>query len=380
MPQEIIDLIEERIQGFERKATISKLRLVCRTFAEGLFHTQFTRCIENYVLYTDEQGIEDIIWLANPRLAPFVQSISLADRMVSRQICEYYDVDEVTKQENVKRVKAAVSSVAYLEENSGELLTFLDPAHTREKFMIDTAFASSRDRAHRQRAAYDALHPGWEASWVSMKCSMVRTLDLRSSVASLNRLAVALTNFSNVTSISTSLRPQVIMQSRDGAGTLICGTSVHGRVGYMFSESSCMCFQDRRCSYDIVWPAVADIARLSPLLPTDVPLFTKLGVLDLSFETDNHIPVASQEIQDHAASIATFISRCVALEKLCLYASSRTSYSDVDKTQCIQKVVGHLASSRSYFPALHHLLLEQIDPTMPDITTFLISQSMRRIW
>lgn len=171
MPQEIIDLIEERIQGFERKATISKLRLVCRTFAEGLFHTQFTRCIENYVLYTDEQGIEDIIWLANPRLAPFVQSISLADRMVSRQICEYYDVDEVTKQENVKRVKAAVSSVAYLEENSGELLTFLDPAHTREKFMIDTAFASSRDRAHRQRAAYDALHPGWEASWVSMKCS-----------------------------------------------------------------------------------------------------------------------------------------------------------------------------------------------------------------
>lgn len=104
VPQEITDIIESHLDNkWHRRDSIKALRLTCRTFSEGLFTTFVKEYLKDITFYLNVKGAEDIEWLANSRLAPYVQTVKLADRQPSLAVLEYREVEEDKIEHNLAK-------------------------------------------------------------------------------------------------------------------------------------------------------------------------------------------------------------------------------------------------------------------------------------
>lgn len=379
LPQELVDMIEANLQGNDRKAAILKLRLSCPTFAHGLSHAFYKSCLHDFVMYLDEKGIEDIEWLANSPLAPFVQNVRFADRVTSLRVLEFREVNEETKLENLDTIDYRVAKMAEWQSKHGKPLIFTQPDPECPEGDVLLGKAHECRRNDRHRADYNKLYLGYSVTEKMMDCAEVKTLDLRPSIESTRRLAAALRKFPNVTSISTSRELQVLAQSRDLRDQLLDGTIIHGNddvkdgLDYRRSRTKCVCAprgrRHLRCTHigdDVIWPAVADIGLLTPMLPLDVSIFTTITTLSLNFYTKIAIDAARTDIQDHASSVAVFISSCTALKSLSLCAEKRLADS-----QGIAAGIDMVVRSLTPLPKLRHLRIDHIEPTTPRCVDYL---------
>lgn len=113
----------------------------------------------------------------------------------------------------------------------------------------------------------------------------------------------------------------------------------------------------------MIWPAVADIGLLTPMLSLDLAFFTTLTTLKLNFYGNISIDAARTDIQDHASSIAIFISSCTALERLSLCA--------VKDSQSIADGIDMVVRSLTPLPKLRQLRIDHIEPTTPRCLDYL---------
>lgn len=405
LPQELVDIIADdviaddvitaNIDRNERKACILRLRLTCHTFAEGLFHpfvTSYLQIYSRFVFYIDDQGIEDIEWLANSRLAPFVQYVQLADRVTSLRVLEFHEVDEKSKQKNVKTINWRVDQMADWQAQYGMALVFTQPHAKCPEGDVRLGLAHECKRNERHRAGFTALHLGWSVKEMLMDCCQVHALNLRPSLSSTRRLATALRKFPNIASISTSREPQVLARSRDLEGKVVTTTTMHGTDAMMdYSKCAklnvkCVCAPiarpSLRCSHsedDVIWPAVADISLLMPMLSSDLPLFTTLTDLDFSFYSNIAVDAARDDVEDYASSIAVFVSQCTALERLCLRASTGETKSPATSIYKVSEAVVYsiekVFRSLTHPRKLRHLDVDHIDPTSPRVLEFLANHA-----
>lgn len=338
-------------------------------------------------LLHDDQGIEDIEWLANSRLAPFVQYVRLADRVTSLRVLEFHDVDAKSKQENIDTINWRVGKMADREAQYGKALVLTEPQPGCPEGDVKLSLAHECKRNERHRADFTALHLGWTVKEKMMDCCQVHALDLRPSLPSTRHLSTALSKFPNITSISTNREPQMIAQSRDLAGKVVTYTTMHGIDAVMdYSECArltvkCVCAPiarpSLRCSHsedDVIWPAVADVGLLMPMLSPDLPLFTTLTNLDFTFYSKIAIDAARDDAEDYASSVGVFISQCTALENLCLRASTGDlvlSITAYKVTEAIVYSIEKVFRSLTHLRNLRYLDVDHIDPTTPRVLEFL---------
>lgn len=388
LPQEIVDLIESAIR-INRYRCILALRLSCRTFAEGLLHALFKpdsgmQYLHSFTIYLDDQGIEDVEWLANSRFAPFVRDVKLADRVPSRVFLQYWAKDAETSNEDFP-IPTFIKSVYAHESGVGNYIRRVPIKH---QFSQDQPLGVlSSKRGERQLANLAASFPNYDIRWKSTDCVAARGMDLRPSSTSLQRLAIAMNKFVNLEDISTFRGMQVNASALTAKGELLHKTALHapgryhscGEAENHLLDCACRDNADNKARFicarkteGIVWPTSIELALLSPLLLLSLPLFQKLTKLHLNFYTEIIIEAVPKFENDTAPDLAKFIARCSALEELTLSANKSNEWKLVP---IIQVLVQHLSQLDAYFPHLRNLQLDDTDPSQDDVTAFIVAHS-----
>lgn len=342
IPQEVMDMIMAHFclrigDTWEAPDTQWwRLRLVCRTFELGIF-PHFTEALSQHRLKFcfDDQSIDEISHLSTSRLAPFVRIVDFAGRRISPHVYTLTDlarIDPKRKAADLARWKKFHSITQKTAENVRNSLVLQTPPEPwlgrpaagiqDNKFKILRKDELSFSR--RRRTAFDARFPGSTATFELYSCSQISNLDLRTSQVHMQRLRTALRNFTKLEQIATATRCEVHGLAKNSVGQTVATTSFRAIHDHKTDTVRCVC-GNRKCCLDaqtINWPAFIDLGRLNALLPSYLPLFTKLTRLSLDFGTQTIIPKASELAKRDCIinNVARFISRCKVIKCLWLDA------------------------------------------------------------
>lgn len=202
-----------------------------------------------------------------------------------------------------------------------------------------------------------------------------RELDLRPSKPVLQRVANAMRKSTKLRLLSSREKCQAMLRAVDMAGNVISsadsnGTSDWQRCG--LRDTHCVCDNNKiDCVLEwqnMLWPAIIDLGLMISLLPKTLPMFTTLTTLKFNFYANLATDVATR-LQEHNTSlIASFISRCTALQHLGLGAEGSSSICIVP---AIEKVVIYLNKPNAHMPSLCELSIHHVDPTSQDMMSLL---------
>lgn len=389
LPQEMVDSIVDALHEVYIwhacvKSYVRLLRMVSRTFDHGLFSYFATAVSESPFLFRcNNHGIEHIAHLAKSRLAPFVRCIHLADRRISPYVLTLTDMETIDPARKSAEVAAWKEREAWKESRTRlgcrELHMIQKPlrpwADARHQAAGEKAApgmfvrpVSMCRRTLRQRADFNASFPGRTATWELRDCVSATDVDLRLSERSLQCLAAALGSFINLEQLMTPTSIEVQGVAKDCDGKIVqtvsfCGT-FDSNYEYKSKLLRCVCgkAQEHFMSCNDVWPATAELGRLSTMLSDDLPLFSTLTIMSLNFHTGTLGQKFSELAEQDIDNVANFIRHCAGLEQLMLAEiSERGRWADKKGgSPTVVEVLLYFAKHNVRFAELENIELDDV--------------------